>query len=270
MREKSNEERAAANVLGFDEEGHDRPAAAGVAPDEATRQLEREMRETVAALREWRRQLEAQPGRLPQVRPRSSWAWPVGIAAALAIGFGFNFWAMYRGNSTAIVRELEWTTQPLAASENGPGREITVHIVPSELKSGGGPGGLAAFRRAGPAHPPPGLDPATAQDVRRRAAFPFHMPDRLSGALTLRSAETVGSNRVHLVYVGDSGTLAVFLSRSPGPDIAVRAVRIGERTLLAGRRHGVIAAFDAPSRSRPTDDWNVLLRDFANGDQAGG
>ena len=120
MPEKSNEERAAANVLGFDAEGNDCPASADQAQDAAARRLEGEMRETVSALREWRRQLEAQPGRLPQVRPRSSWAWPVGIAAALAIGFGFNFWAMYRGNSEAIARELEWTTQPVAASESGP------------------------------------------------------------------------------------------------------------------------------------------------------
>ena len=255
MTAKSSEERAAESVLGFDAEGYDRVAAVDTERDEATRRLERDMRETVSALQAWGRHLEAQPARMPKVRPSSSWAWAAGIAAALAIGFGFNFWHMNHGASTAIARELEWTTTAAGlAAESGPVREITVH--------------LTASRSAWQTRPPADFDSAAAQDVRRRAGFAFRMPDRLSGSLTLRAAELAGSNRVHLVYAGDSGSVAVFLSRSPGPDITVREVRIGERTLMAGRRHGVLAAFDASSR--PACDWGVLLRDFANGDHGGG
>ena len=264
MPEKFSEERVAEDVLGFDAEGHERAAAVGLDHDDASRLLERDMQETVSALKDWRCQLEAQPVRLPESRRWPSWAWPVGIAAALAIGFGFNFWTLYHGNSAAIARELEWTSQSFAGSEGGPVREVTVHVAPRSPATGS----LATSRGVWLTHPQPAFDAAAGQDVHRGVAFAFRTPDRLSGTLTLRSAEAISSNRVRLVYAGTAGTMAVFLSGSPGPDIAVRAVRIGERTLMAGRRHGVLAAFDAPSL--PARDWDVLLRDLVNEDQAGG
>lgn len=268
MPEKTNKERVAEAVLGFDDEGRDRAAIADGDRDDATQRLERDMQDTVSALKDWRRQLEAQPVRLPVARRRPSWAWPVGIAAALAIGFGFNFWTMYHGNTAAIARELEWTSESFASSDGGPVREITIHVAPREARTGAITGGLAVSRSVGLAHPPSVFNAAMGQDVRRGVAFAFRTPDRLPGSLTLRSAEAVSSNRVRLVYAGTTGTMAVFLSSSPGPDITVRAVRMGERTLMAGRRHGVLAAFDAPARAGC--DWNVLLSDLLNGDQAGG
>ena len=268
MTEPSNEERVAEAVLGFDDQGNDRIGAASPDRDDATRRIERDMQETVSTLKDWRRQLEAQPVRLPVVRRHASWAWPVGIAAALAIGFGLNFWTMYHGNTETIARELEWTTQSAVASDNGPVREVTVHVGRREAGAGVVTGRLAVSRNARTSHPQPEFNSVEGQDIRRNVAFAFHTPDRLPGSLTLRSAEAVSSNRVRLVYAGTGETMAVFLSSSPGPDIAVRAVRIGERTLMAGRRHGVLAAFEASSR--PACDWNVLLRDLVNGDQAGG
>lgn len=268
MPEPSNEVRVAEAVLGFDDQGNDRTIAEDSARDDATRRLERDMQETVSALKDWRRQMEAQPVRLPVVRRHASWVWPVGIAAALAIGFGLNFWTMYQGNTATIARELEWTTRSVAAAEYGPVREVTVHVGRSEAGAGAVTGRLAVSRNAWMSHPQPGFNSVEGKDIRRSVAFAFHTPDRLPGSLALRSAEAVSSNRVRLVYAGTGETMAVFLSSSPGPDIAVRAVRIGERTLMAGRRHGVLAAFEASSR--PACDWDVLLRDLVNGDQAGG
>ena len=264
MPEKSSEERVAEAVLGFDGEGRDRAVSVGLDQDPATLGLEWDMRETVSALKDWRRQWEAQPIRLPQSRRWPSWAWPVGIAAALALGFGFNFWTVYHGNSAAIASELEWTAQSFAGSGGGPVCEVTVHVAPR----GTATGSLATSRGVWSPHSQPAFDTSAGRDVRRGVAFAFRTPDRLPGALALRSAEAISSNRVRLVYAGTTGTLAVFLSGSPGPDIAVRSVRIGERTLMAGRRHGVLAAFEAPSQ--PARDWDILLRDLVNGDQAGG
>ena len=71
MPEKFNEERAAEIVLGWGEEGRERPAESGPETAAAVRRIEGEMRETATALREWGRRLEAEPVRVPQIRSRS-------------------------------------------------------------------------------------------------------------------------------------------------------------------------------------------------------
>ena len=266
----SREDRIADYVLDLDGDAG-RQSGAEIEQDDLARNTEMQMRETVRALQEWRVRAEAEP--VPALRHRRlpSWMWPAGVAAALLIGLGCNLWAMIHGKCSAdLARELAWTAAPASVSAPGPAGEVTVRYVRREPETVFRAGGASLIARSEPRPAAPGGSNVAEQSrgVLPSATFAFHMPDRILDGLTLRSAESVGSNRVHLIYAANSRSIAVFLSKSPGPDVALREVKIGERTMVVGRRHGVLAAFDGvPGQHQK---WDMLMRDFVNGERAGG
>jgi hypothetical protein len=112
---------------------------------------------------------------------------------------------------------------------------------------GGGQGG-----KAGAAPPPaPPVKPEVAA-FARQFAFAFRVPDQLPGGYSLAAGTPAAADRLRLSYRLADAELAVFLARSKGPDTAFEPRAVHGRMLTAGRRRGVLLAFDGPLPEKTT------------------
>lgn len=271
MESRSREQEAADLTLGTLPEAEVQAARESVARDSEAQQLLTEMQETADALRTWQRRVEAErPGVLPLRKPARR-LWPVGIAAAAAFGVTIGIVTLaHRRERPDLAAELTWIQQPREATVTSPAREVTVHykvrprsesprrIAGSSTSDGSGE------RR----YEPRALDARRQMDnFVRQVAFSFHVPESLSGGLCLLYAEREGSDRVRLFYSGNGQDLTVFLAKSSGPDMPPRGLTVGGRTLVAGRRHAVVVAFEGGAQEN--GDWNSVMRHFVNGERAG-
>ena len=277
MRPVAAEERlAAAAVLGLVEPRDDAAVRDRVRADPAVAPLVREMRQTLGALRLWQTGLESLPApAMPEVRRPP--VLRIGLAAAaavvLAVGAGAIVRLAGRGRTPALQTELAWTAGPI---ESVPGlKELKVPVraaPPLMVGAGGGPRGGATFGAPPPgARPaegapstggprlgggqgakggalPPGAAPVKPEFAAfaNQFAFAFRVPERLPGGCRLAAGTPVAADRLRLLYRLAEEELAVFLARSNGPDAAFGPLVVDGRTLTAGRRAGVLIAFDGP------------------------
>ena len=111
--------------------------------------------------------------------------------------------------------------------------------------------------------PTPTADPAAFAE---QFDFAFAAPKQLPGGWTLAAGTPAGAGRVRLLYKRAAGELAVYLAKSGGPDTKFRDIQVGNRTVAAARRSGILVAFEGP----PPEGvhWDDMARLFlAKGDE---
>jgi hypothetical protein len=70
----------------------------------------------------------------------------------------------------------------------------------------------------------------------------------------------LGKGRLTLEYAAAARTIIVHLSGSAGPDTAPAELQVGDRSLVAARRRGVLVAFDRDAL--PETSWVKVIDGF--------
>jgi len=204
-----------------------------------------QMQETVAALRQWRESIDAEP--LPQVPVRARIArMPILVAAAAVFAVVVGLFLAQRASPTGLADELDWVA---STSDEEPAPGMTVRYVVREP---------AHADRRYPARPLTRRPDKT--DVIAGFTFAFRLPDTVAGDMRLLWVDKHGNDRARLIYGAGERRLAVFLAKSAGADVAVSRVCIDGKTVMAGRRAGVAAAFEVTGENGY--DWRAVFEQF--------
>lgn len=235
-----------------------------------------QMRETVEALRAWRRSLEDLPApAVPSVARRrrrlylavSGGAIAAAAAALLIVTLGP--WRRPDGVPPDLREQMAWAADVPPASY---APAVAVARSPADESDGRG-GKIAAppmlgggtGASGGPSAKGGGEPAAQASDPAVRAFldqfdFAFALPEQLPGGWQLRRARKVGADRAEVLYGRDGAALRVMLSPSVGPDVAFTETEIAGRRMVLGRAGGLALAFEGGKAG--ADVWRQAAQRF--------
>jgi len=102
---------------------------------------------------------------------------------------------------------------------------------------------------------PPEMEPFI-----RQFAFCFRIPQQLPGGWEFERGRPISESQTQLIYRFRDQSLSVFVSPVGGGDLEFRAVDIGGRKMIAGRRGGLAIAFEGGQADMKI--WNAIAREL--------
>ncbi len=148
---------------------------------------------------------------------------------------------------TELAAELEWLKAARVSPEPGPGEGV-LQLAKEEPRQGaepteGGPRDGGPPTEGGQDKPPVSTQDKIASFLKQ-FDFALRIPSRLPGGYELRSARAVSRKSLWLLYEGGLLELTVFVSQSSGKDTDFTEVDAADRSLVAGRRSGLLIGFE--------------------------